>query len=66
MRLSRWPTSESIVSANERIQEQLRVTGITDVIGESSVYPGDERVGATLVRAYEDARAWVEDEPAAG
>ena len=49
-----------IVSANERIVEQLGVTGITDVIGEANVYPGDERVGATVKRAYADAVAWVD------
>jgi SulP family sulfate permease len=48
-----------IVSANERIQEQLVVTGITDVIGPGGVYAGDERVGATVRRAYDDAIAWV-------
>jgi SulP family sulfate permease len=48
-----------IVSANERIQEQLVVTGITDVIGPDNVYAGDERVGATVRRAYDDAIAWV-------
>jgi SulP family sulfate permease len=50
-----------IVSANERIREQLAVTGITDVIGATNVYEGDERVGAATLRAYEDAHAWVED-----
>ena len=50
-----------IVSANERIQEQLAATGLTAVIGSSSVYPGDERVGATLLRAYRDAQRWVAD-----
>jgi len=50
-----------IVSANERIQEQLAVTGITDLIGADNVYEGDERVGATVKRAYGDATAWVED-----
>jgi len=49
-----------IVSANERIQEQLAATGITDVIGSGNVYEGDERVGATLKRAYADATAWVD------
>jgi sulfate permease, SulP family len=49
-----------IVSANERIVEQLAVTGITALIGAESVYPGDERVGATLARAQHDAQAWVE------
>jgi SulP family sulfate permease len=48
-----------IVSASERIQEQLSVTGITDVIGRSNVYAGDERVGAAVLRAHEDAVAWV-------
>jgi len=57
-----------IVSANERIQEQLATTGITEVIGADAVYPGDERVGATLRRARDDALAWVtaqEPEPEA-
>ena len=49
-----------IVSANDRIIEQLSVTGITEVIGDENVYPGDERVGATVKRAYADAEAWVE------
>ena len=48
-----------IVSANERIQEQLRVTGIIDLIGADNVYSGDERVGASLERAHSDAVAWV-------
>jgi len=49
-----------IVSAGERIQEQLSVTGITDLIGTDNIYTGDERVGATLTRAHAEARAWVE------
>ena len=49
-----------IVSASDRIIEQLSVTGITEVIGDDNVYPGDERVGATVKRAYADAEAWVE------
>ena len=48
-----------IVSANERIIEQLAVTGITAVIGEDNVYPSDERVGYTVERAEADAAAWV-------
>ena len=50
-----------IVSADERIIEQLDVTGITDLIGADSIYPGDERVGATIKRAYADASTWVDD-----
>jgi SulP family sulfate permease len=49
-----------IVSASDRIQEQLHVTGVTRLIGPENIYPGDERVGATLKRAYADAAAWIE------
>jgi sulfate permease, SulP family len=49
-----------IVSASERIIKQLRVTGIADVIGATNIYPGDDRVGATVKRAYADAVAWVD------
>lgn len=48
-----------IASVDERVQEQLKVAGITDVIGAGSIYPGDERVGATLARAEADADRWV-------
>jgi SulP family sulfate permease len=49
-----------IVSANERIQEQLVVRGVTSVIGADAVYAGDERVGAALRRAESDAHQWVQ------
>jgi sulfate permease, SulP family len=49
-----------IVSASEPIQEQLKVTGITGVIGPENVYAGDERVGATLKHAHAEAVAWIE------
>ena len=56
-----------IVSASERIQEQLRVTGVTDLISPQDIYAGDERVGATLKRAYADATSWIEhNQPATG
>jgi len=48
-----------IVSTNQRIEEQLAVSGIADVIGSEGVYRGDERVGATLMRAQADATTWV-------
>ncbi len=48
-----------IVSTNERVEEQLRVAGITELIGPENVYTGDERVGAALRRAHADAAAWV-------
>lgn len=49
----------AIVSANERILEQLEATGTVAVIGASNIYMGDERVGAALERACEDAATWV-------
>lgn len=49
-----------IVSANERIVEQLLITGTADVVGENNIYPGDERVGAAVARAEADALAWVD------
>jgi SulP family sulfate permease len=48
-----------VVSTNERIDEQLAVTGITAVIGAENVYAGDHRVGAAIRRAHDDALAWV-------
>ena len=48
-----------VVSTNERIDEQLGVTGITAVIGAENIYAGDHRVGAAIRRAYDDALAWV-------
>ena len=48
-----------IVSTNERIEEQLTVSGITRLIGPDAVYKGDERVGATMQQAHTDAVAWI-------
>ena len=56
-----------IVSASERIQEQLHVTGVTDLVTPDNIYTGDERVGATLKRAYADAVTWIaHNQPVAG
>jgi SulP family sulfate permease len=48
-----------VVSTNDRIDEQLALVGITDVIGVENAYSGNERVGAAVRRAYDDAVAWV-------
>ena len=55
-----------IVSAGERIREQLDVTGIAALIGAENIYTGDERIGATVKRAYADAVLWVEANRHAG
>jgi sulfate permease, SulP family len=48
-----------VVSVSDRVDEQLRIAGIAEVIGEDHVYPGDDRLGATFARAYADAVEWV-------
>ena len=55
-----------IVSANDRIQEQLRVTGITAMIGNDNIYTGDERVGATVRQAHAEAVAWIHEQTVSG
>jgi SulP family sulfate permease len=50
-----------IVSADGQVQEQFSASGLTDVVDGRDIYTGDERVGATLTRAYADATAWIED-----
>jgi SulP family sulfate permease len=50
-----------IVTDNERVIRQLRVTGITDIIGAGNVYQGTVFVGETVRRAHADARAWIDE-----
>jgi len=52
-----------IVSATERIQQQLDAAGVTQIIGTDDIYLGNERVGATLERAVADATTWIERAP---
>lgn len=46
-----------LASVSDRFQGQLRVAGLAEVVDAGDVYLG-ARVGATLRRAYDDARAW--------
>ena len=48
-----------LASVSDRVLEQLRVAGVTEVVDADDLYLGDERVGATLSRAHEHALAWV-------
>lgn len=50
-----------IVSAAERIQEQLAITGVAELIGEDNIYPTDQLIGSTVRRANADALAWVDE-----
>ncbi len=48
-----------IVTDNRRVIRQLRVTGMTDMIGADNVYRSTSFLGETIRRAYDDATAWV-------
>jgi sulfate permease, SulP family len=48
-----------VVSANERIQDQLRVTGVATALGPGAIYATDDRVGLASARALADANDWV-------
>lgn len=50
-----------VVTDNERVIRQLRVTGITAIIGADNIYQGTVFVGETVKRAYADACAWVDE-----
>ena len=41
------------------------MTGVTGVVTAENIYTGDERVSATLKRAYADADAWIRPGPRA-
>jgi SulP family sulfate permease len=49
-----------IVSANDRVVEQLTTTRVLDVVHHDDVYIGDEWVGRTVRRAHDDALDWIE------
>jgi SulP family sulfate permease len=55
-----------IVSGDEKLNAQLEVTGVTAVVDASNIYTSDERVGATVRRAYNEAVEWVESRRGAG
>ncbi len=48
-----------VVSLNERLAEQFRVTGLADLIGVENMYDSTDRVGFALEQAYRDALVWV-------
>jgi SulP family sulfate permease len=49
-----------LVSADEQLIDQFDVTGVTAAVGEDNIYPTDERVGATVMQAAEEASAWID------
>jgi SulP family sulfate permease len=53
-----------IVSAGDRIADQLAVTGLTAIIGDDAIYLTDDRVGRALAQAQADAERWVQEQRA--
>jgi len=49
-----------LVTDNDRVIRQLRVTGALDVIGPDNVYRSSTFLGETTKRAYGDAGSWVD------
>ena len=50
-----------IVTDNERVIRQLRVTGAKDAIGADNLYRSTAFIGETVRRAHADAVAWIEE-----
>lgn len=48
-----------VVTDNDRVLRQLRITGITDQIGADDVYRATSFLGETVRRARDDAVAWI-------
>jgi len=48
-----------IVTDNQRVIRQLRVTGTADLIGEENIYRSTRFLGETIRRAHDDATGWV-------
>jgi SulP family sulfate permease len=53
-----------VVTDNDRVIRQLRVTGITDIIGAENIYRGTVFVGEASRRANADARTWIAEHTA--
>jgi SulP family sulfate permease len=53
-----------VVTDNDRVIRQLRVTGITDIIGAENVYQGTVFVGEASRQANADALAWIAERTA--
>jgi sulfate permease, SulP family len=48
-----------VTYADEKVSDQLSVTGAAVALGEDNIYESDEWLGATVRRAHEDAEAWI-------
>lgn len=48
-----------VLYADDKVREQLSVTGAAGAIGEENIYTSDEWLGATARRAVSDAHEWI-------
>lgn len=48
-----------IVSVDDQLLNQLRITKVEATVGPENIYPATDRVGSSLRRARADALAWV-------
>ncbi|MFV1960418.1 MAG: SulP family inorganic anion transporter [Acidimicrobiia bacterium] len=55
-----------LVYADKRVHDQLVATGVADLLGPENIYTSDEWVGSTVVRAHEDAPAWLNEHLSGG
>jgi SulP family sulfate permease len=51
-----------IISADEKIHQQLAATRVTGVVGTDNIYTSDQWIGATLKVAHDDAAGWIDDQ----
>ena len=59
-RLEKVGSKLMLISADDRVIEQLRVTGVTAIVGERNIYPADEWLGGTVKKAHADALKWID------
>ncbi len=51
----------ALIYADERVHDQLIATGVAGLLGSENIYTSDEWVGSTVVRAHEEATAWLNE-----
>ena len=50
-----------VMSVEDRVLDQLEVTGAAEIIGRDHIYPADDWLGRELRSVAADSRAWVDD-----
>ena len=55
-----------VMSANDRVQEQLAVTGVAEAVGPRGIYSTDDRVGLAIDRALAEATSRVDERQPGG